>query len=233
MPSGEVDDAQPRGGAATPATGSATLLGQGYQGAVYRVETADGPVIVKKAIGRGIARALRRAMLRREYGIYQRLAGVPGVPACRGLRPGDELVLDLVPGASLREPGQPAGDRERFFAELLALIQAVHRARVAHGDLKRKDNILVGPGGHPFLIDFGTAVSAPPGSGVLRRWLFRQMRRTDLNAWVKLKYQRQWVEMDPADRKYLRPTLPEAVARRLRRAWRRLTLRRLRRPRSD
>lgn len=233
MPRGEVDDAGRQGEAVVPADCTATLLGQGYQGAVYRVDTASGPVIVKKAMGRGITRALRRAMLRREYGIYRMLAGVPGIPACHGLREGDELVLDLVPGVSLREPGQPPGDRGQFFAELLELIKAVHRAGVAHGDLKRKDNILVGPGGHPFLIDFGTAVSAPPGAGMLRRWLFRQARRTDLNAWVKLKYQRQWVEMDPADLQYHRPTLPEAVARRLRRAWRRLTLRRLRRPRAD
>ena len=225
----EPDGVGPSGPGAWPPTGAVTLLGQGYQGAVYRVETAAGPVIIKRAIGRGLARAVRRAMLRREYGIYQLLSGVAGGPACRGLRNGEELVLDYVPGPSLREPGQPPGDRPRFFAELLDLIHALHRAGVAHGDLKRKDNILVGPGGRPVLIDFGTAVSAPPGAGPLRRWLFRQVRRMDLNAWVKLKYQRQELAMDPVDRRYHRPTWPEQAARVVRRAWRRLTLRAWRR----
>lgn len=213
-----------------PAAAS-VLLGQGYQGAVYRVETDDGPVIVKKVIGRGLPRILRRAMLRREHAIYQRLAGVNGVPACRGLLGGEELVLDYVPGPSLREPGQPVADRARFFDELLAIIQAVHAAGVAHGDLKRKDNILVGPGGHPVLIDFGTAVAMPDGAGAWRRWLFQQVARIDLNAWIKLKYQRQDMPMDPGDLQYYRPSWLERTARLVRRAWRKLTLRSHRRGR--
>ncbi len=231
MVDGRAGEAGPPGAVPAATPGPAILLGQGYQGAVYRVETAAGPVIVKKAIGRGLARSLRCAMLRREYAIYQLLATVHGVPACHGLRAGEELVLDLIPGSSLREPGQPAGDRSRFFAELLGLIQAMHQAGVAHGDLKRKDNILVGPGGRPYLIDFGTAVAAPAGAGWLRRWLFSQMCRMDLNAWVKLKYQRQLAEIDPADEQYYRPTWPEQVARVMRRTWRKLSLRRLRRSR--
>jgi len=227
---GDGTDAAGAGSSAPrqPATGS-VLLGQGYQGAVYRVETDEGPVIVKKAVGRGLLRILRRAMLRREHAIYQRLAGVSGVPGCRGLLGGEELVLDYVPGPSLREPGQPAVDRGRFFDELLAVIQAVHAAGVAHGDLKRKDNILVGPGGHPVLIDFGTAVALPPGAGAWRRWLFRQVARIDLNAWVKLKYQRQGMPMDPEDLRYCRPSWLERAARLVRRAWRKLTLRSRRR----
>lgn len=222
----------PGGDRSPPAPASSTtLLGRGYQGAVYLVDGPDGPVIVKKAIGRGPARAVRRAMLRREHSIYQLLRGIPGVPRCHGLRNGEELVLEFIDGQSLRHARQTAAGREKFFAELLELIQAVHRAGVAHGDLKRKDNILLGHDGHPYLIDFGTAVSAPPGAGFMRRLLFRQLRRVDLNAWVKLKYQQQRVEMAPADRQYFDPTAPERLARVIRRAWRAVTLRRLRKSR--
>lgn len=222
----------PSGDRSPPAPASSTkLLGRGYQGAVYLVDSRDGPVIVKKAIGRGLTRAIRRAMLRREHYIYQLIREVPGVPRCHGLRDGEELVLEFIDGQSLREARPPPAGRVQFFAELLEVIQALHRAGVAHGDLKRKDNILLGRDGRPYLIDFGTAVSAPPGAGFLRRLLFRQMRRVDLNAWVKLKYQQQWVDIAPADRQYFDPTAPERVARVIRRAWRAVSLRRLRKAR--
>jgi len=213
------------------AGGEAKLLASGYQGEVYLVETPDGPLIVKRAMGGAIARAARRAMLRREYAIYRLLAGVAGVPRCLGLIGGEELVLEFVPGESLRHRRLAPAERERFFAALLEVISAVHRAGVAHGDLKRKDNILVGPGGMPCLIDFGTAVSAPPGAGWWRRLLYRQWRRVDINAWVKLKYQRRIEAISPEDRRHFRPTLPERVARLVRRAWRTATLRRRRRSR--
>lgn len=203
------------------------LLGQGYQGAVYLRETPTGPVIVKKPTGRGPLRTLRRAMLRREYGIYQRLQNVRGVPRCDGLIDGEALLLEYIVGPSLRDV-RPLGEARRlFFAELLTLIRAMHRAGVAHGDLKRKDNILVADG-RPVLIDFGTAVTVDERAGFFRRWLFRQVRRMDLNAWVKLKYQRQPGEIDPADAKLHRPTLSENIARAFRRPWRALTRRRFR-----
>jgi predicted Ser/Thr protein kinase len=210
------------------------LLARGHQGAVYLVAGPTGPLIVKKAVGPGIVRALRRAMLRREHSIYKLLDDVVGVPRCHGLREGDELILGFIDGCSLRQAKQSPAEREQFFTELLQLIQNIHRAGVAHGDLKRKDNILVGNDRHPYVIDFGTAISAPEGSGFLRRFVFRQLRRMDLNAWVKLKYQRQWSDLAPEDRQYWDPTWLERMLRPLRRAWRAVTLRRLRRAsRSD
>jgi predicted Ser/Thr protein kinase len=206
-------------------------LGSGYQGEVYLIDGPDGALIMKRPSGRGALRMVRRAMLRREHAIYQRLQGIAGVPECRGLAPDGSLLLEFIEGRSLREAALAPVERERFFAALRELITAVHRAGVAHGDLKRKDNILVAAGNRPYLIDFGTAVSALPGAGFLRRFLFRQIRRMDLNAWVKLKYQRQGVVMDAADQAHYRPTVSEAIARVLRRAWRAATFRRWRKSR--
>jgi serine/threonine protein kinase len=226
-------DRRPGEEGSAPAPGAGLLLGRGYQGEVRLLDTAAGPVIVKRPIGHGAARALRVAMLRRERAIYRRLDGVPGVPRCLA-PPGaadDELVLEYVAGPSLRDARLPAGERERFFSELLELIRAVHAAGVAHGDLKRKDNIIVGPGGRPYLIDFGTALVAPPDAGALRRRAVRHVQRMDLNAWFKLKYQRQRGAPDAADLEFYRPTLFEDFARTVRRAYRALTLRRARKAR--
>ena len=208
-----------------------TLLASGSQGAVYLAETPGGLVIVKKPLGRGLLRAARRAMLRREHVIYQRLPGIPGIPRCFGMQHGEELVLEFIDGQSLRKLNDKLADRERFFEALLELLLAIHRAGVAHGDLKRKDNILLGPGGQPYLIDFGTAVAAPPGAGLLRRFLFRQLCRMDFNAWIKLKYRGRTADISPADLPYYQPTLVEWLARVVRRAWRSVTFRHQRKAR--
>jgi serine/threonine protein kinase len=217
-----------------PASGQLSpprLLASGYQGAVYLSESPDGLIIVKRPLGHGIGRAVRRAMLRREHEIYQRLQGVSGIPRCFGLRHGEELLLEFIDGKSLRQLEGALPEREHFLAALLSVIEAMHRAGVAHGDLKRKDNILLGPDGQPYLIDFGTAVAAPPGAGLLQRLLFRQLRRMDFNAWIKLKYQRRLSEIEPADVQYHQPTGLEWLARVIRRAWRSLTFRRQRKAR--
>ncbi len=216
---------------ATVAAETSRLLASGYQGAVYLGNTPEGPVIVKKPLGRGLMRAARRAMLRREYDIYQRLTGIPGIPHCLGLQHGEELVLEFIDGRSLRKLGDELPDRERFLGALLELLLAMHRAGVAHGDLKRKDNILLGPGGQPYLIDFGTAVSAPPGAGLVRRLLFRQLRRMDFNAWIKLKYRGRTADIAAADLPYHQPTLVEWLARLVRRPWRAITFRHRRKAR--
>lgn len=212
-------------------TDASRLLARGYQGAVYLTATPAGPVIVKKPLGRGPMRAARRAMLRREFSIYQQLPGIPGIPRCLGLEHGEELVLEFIDGPSLRTLNDELPDRERFFAALLDLLLAMHRAGVAHGDLKRKNNILLGPGGQPYLIDFGTAVFAPPGAGVLRRLMFRQLRNMDFNAWIKLKYRGRVADIAPADLQYHRPTLLEWLARVVRRVWRTVTRRHQRKSR--
>ncbi len=88
--------------------------------------------------------------------MYSRLSGVTGVPRCYGLLEGCYLVLefiDAIPRYKAR-----ITDRAMFFESLLNLIRDLHKAGVAHMDLKKKDNLLVVEGHTPFVIDFGVAV---------------------------------------------------------------------------
>jgi serine/threonine protein kinase len=216
-------------GTQPPPAGQIRKLAHGYQGTVSLVEGPDGPLIVKEAMGRWPWRGLRRGMVRREHAVYARLQGIPGVPRCYGLDDGDRLLLEYVEGCSLRLADFSPAERERFFASLLQLIQAIHAAGVAHADLKRKDNILVQANGEPMLIDFGSAVI--DGPGLVRGILFRQACHLDLNAWVKLKYRRDYQQLKPADRAYYHPTWLERAARLVRETWRTLTARRWRKSR--
>lgn len=207
------------------------FLSRGYQGVVYLRDTGTRQIVVKQPMGRGLVLWLRRAMLRREYAAYQRLVGVPGVPRCFGLQDDGSLLLEFLEGEPYHETAGALRNRDRFFSELLQSILAVHAAGVAHADLKRRGNILISPDGHPILLDFGSAVLRTRRNGWLNGLLFRLICRMDLNAWVKLKYRRRYDLITAEDSGYYRPTRIEAVARVVRRLWRKLTGRQLRKAR--
>lgn len=207
------------------------FLSRGYQGVVWLRDTGADRVVVKQAMGRGLALWLRRLMLRREFAAYQRLHGVPNVPRCLGREADGSLLLEFLEGEPFRETAAALTDRERFFSELLRSILAVHAAGVAHADLKRRGNILISPDGRPVLLDFGSAALRSRRGGWLNGLLFRQVCRMDLNAWVKLKYRRRYDLIAAEDRAYYHPTSVEAVARSARRLWRKLSGRQLRKAR--
>ncbi len=209
------------------------LLGRGYQAAAYLLETSAGPVVVKKAHTSPLVHRIGLRALQREAAVYERLRGIRGVPRSYGLLRG-HLVLEHIAGASLRQEGERIADRERFFALLLETIDAMHAAGVAHGDLKRKDNILVGEGEQPYVIDFGIAWCADADAPRWRRRIFDMLCQMDYNAWLKLKYRRRFEDADDvstADAARYRPLWLERTARAVRIPWQFISLRRLRRRR--
>lgn len=218
--------------AAAIESGDGRELGRGYQASVHLYRTSAGDVVVKKPHRGGPLAPLWRALLKREHAVYTRLADIPGIPRSFGLVGGELLALEFVAGPSLREHEARIADREAFFAKLLATVRAMHAAGVAHGDLKRKDNLIVGPGERPYLIDFGIAVRRSATNELFNRCVFAPLVQMDLNAWVKLKYGRR---IDPAtepdvlspdDAAILKPLPIERLARAVRVPWQALTLRR-------
>jgi serine/threonine protein kinase len=212
--------------------GAGRELGSGYQASVHLYHTSAGDVVVKRPHGNGPLAGLWRSLLRREEAVYDRLDGIAGIPRSWGLVRGEYLALQFVAGPSLREHEAKLADREAFFVKLLTTLEAMHAAGVAHGDLKRKDNIIVGPGEQPYLVDFGIAVRRSDTSSLFNRLVFERLVQMDLNAWIKLKYGRR---IDPeVDRGVLsdddaaiyRPLLIERLARAVRVPWQALTLRR-------
>jgi len=191
---------------------------------VRRFATPVGDVVVKSPHPGALLGRLGRIAIRREHAVYEQLAGIPGIPRAFGLACGTHLVLEHVAGPSLRVREQSLAERERFFAQLLGTVLAMHAAGVTHRDLKRKDNIIVGPGEIPYLIDFGIARRG--GRGWIGRRLYAIGRQMDLNAWIKLKHGRRPGTLPPEDAALYRPLWIERVARWIRIPWQKLTLRR-------
>jgi predicted Ser/Thr protein kinase len=210
-------------------------LGRGYQARTELLDTPAGRFVLKRARGPWPWRSLGEALIRREHAIYRRIAGIPGIPRCLALIDDRLLVLEHIAGGTFRRRETEIGDWEQFFARLLETIRAIHAAGVAHGDLKRKDNILVGADERPYIVDFGVASVKRASSLSWGNAVFRWMRQYDYNAWVKLKYRRSVDALSAEDAALYRPTATERIARVIRVPWHALTLQRLRRriwPRS-
>ena len=190
------------------------ILAVSNQGTIlhYRGEGED--LIVKSAMGRGALRLLRQRTLLREYEAYRRMEGVAGIPRCHGLVAGRYLVLEFIRGTPFRQAQWQ--DRDRWFAEFLAVLQAIHARGVSHGDLKSKTNILVTEDEKPCVIDFGTAFVSKPGFHPVNNWLFEHGRRMDLNAWVKHKYHGRYADVSEEDRELLDYSFIEYWVRKLR-----------------
>ncbi len=108
----------------------------------------------------------------------------------------------------------------------------MHAAGVAHGDLKRKDNIIVGRGRAAVshrLRDRRAAQRVERGSAAA---CSSTTRRCDYNAWIKLKYGRRIdpaevaALLSPEDAALYRPLWTERIARAVRVPWQKITLRR-------
>ncbi len=193
------------------ARGEGRVLGRGYQATVELYSTPGGDAVVKRAHGTGPLGPLYRYLLRREHAVYEQLAGVPGVPRTYGLIDEKHLALEYIAGPSLRSHEHELADRAGFFAALLETLRAMHAAGVAHADLKRKANIIVGPGERPWLIDFG--IAARRGTSALGRSWFEHAVQGDYNAWIKLKYGRRIEPAEAAERAIARgrSALPTAL----------------------
>ncbi len=208
------------------ASNPGTLLGRGYQATVHRYASPLGEVVVKRPHDTFPLRQLGLAALRREQQVYERLENVPGIPRSYGLVDDHYLVLEAIDGPSLRDHEPHLEDRERFFAHLFDTIAAMHAAGVAHGDLKRKDNVLVGSGERPHIIDFGVATLKQHPARTWNSMRFAWFAQLDVNAWLKLKYRRNMSKLSPEDAELYRPLWLERIARWIRIPWQKLTLRR-------
>ena len=119
-------------------------------------------------------------------------------------------MLEFIDGIPIRNA--QITDRDLFFNALLKLIKELHKAGVAHTDLKKKDNLLVVKGHTPYVIDFGVAVIRKQGFAPLNHYLYNLSRKFDFNAWVKLKYNGRYENIVDEDREYFNRTVIEKVS---------------------
>lgn len=123
---------------------------------------------------------LGRFLTRREARMYSELNGTPGIPAYIGTLPKEAGFLhEFVPGHPMAR-NECVGDE--FFGQLQALLSHLHERQIAYVDLNKRQNVLVGDDGRPYLIDFQISLQLPRGRlgrmGPLR-WLLARFQHGD------------------------------------------------------
>lgn len=105
-------------------------------------------------------------LARNERTILDRMADHPGVPRCLGDVVADRQILSNAVSRAYIE-GRPLGRRDQvddaFFPGLQSILEAMHRRGLAYVDLHKRENVLVGDDGRPYLIDFQISFAAPAG----------------------------------------------------------------------
>lgn len=114
-----------------------------------------------------------------EHENLRRCQGLKGVPRIRETRCAGVVAHDFVPGRSLAHHRRVS---DTFFRQLFVLLDEIHDLDIAYVDLEKKDNVLVGDDGQPYLIDFQIALRVP--ALLLRflppvRWILHRLQRSD------------------------------------------------------
>jgi hypothetical protein len=149
-------------------------------------------------------RWLGRLLASREQAFHDRLAGLEGVPASLGpVRIDGTVLAHAVARRFIQGHALAADERvdDSFFPRLRRLLAEVHRRDVAHVDLHKRENILVGSDGRPHLIDFQISFALPrlPLVRTLLRPLLAMLQQCDDYHLLKheLKYRPDLVSLDP------------------------------------
>jgi len=123
--------------------------------------------------------AIGRWLAHREARAYATLHDVEGVPRFLGMWQDNGFVHEYVEGHPLRRHEIV---NDEFFPRLAALLAAVHAHDMAYVDLEKRENILVGDDGKPYLIDFQISFMLPAGRwkrSRLARFLLRRLQESD------------------------------------------------------
>jgi hypothetical protein len=155
---------------------------------------------------------LGRALANRERWFMRQLSGIQGIPVSlgdvrvAGVPLANAVAHEWIAGHALAE-GEWVDDR--FFPTLTAILGAVHRRGVAHVDLHKRENLLVGDDGQPHLIDYQISFGLQPGgvAALLGGGLLRLLQRSDLYHLLKhrVKHRPDQVGLSLDDMNRMRP----------------------------
>lgn len=99
---------------------------------------------------------LGELMRAHEEAIYRDLAGVAGVPRWVGSLGSAGYAIEHIDGVPLDHlaDAPPPG----FFDRLRKVFDEIHARGVGYSDANKRSNILVGPGGEPFVVDYQISI---------------------------------------------------------------------------
>ncbi len=128
-----------------------------------------------------------RFLVWRESRALRKLEDLAGVPRLYRVVDGLALVLEEIPGTSLADLETERVLSEDFFAACQQLVSLFHERGIAHCDLKRAPNIILGSNGHPNIVDWAAAIRQSEFSVYPLNRIYRRFLLDDELAIIKLK----------------------------------------------
>jgi len=128
-----------------------------------------------------------RFLVWREKKAYEKLKGIKGVPVFYGSINGLALIMEEIPGKSIKAVHRSTGIPEQFFLDLHDLLDTIHARGIAHCDLKRAPNIILGHDGKPCLVDWSASIFKSEFRFFPLSLIFKRFVKDDMNAIIKLK----------------------------------------------
>ncbi len=156
---------------------------------VWRIEENEVRAIVKDfSSNRFFFRnTVGRFLVRREAKAYEKLVSLEGVPTLYRVIDGLALVIEEIPGIDLGTAKRGTRLPENFFNALKNLVESYHERGLAHCDLKRAGNILLGHDGLPYIIDWAAVIFKTEFRLFPLNYIYKRMIRDDYNAITKRK----------------------------------------------
>ncbi len=130
-------------------------------------------------------------LTRHESRLYRMTGSVDGIPAFLGHHGAAGFIHEYIPGRPLQKEDRPG---DQFFPRLSAILDHIHAAGAAYVDLEKRENILLGDDGKPYLIDFQISWHWPANRGgntTFARFVLAVLQQSDryhlLKHWRRLR----------------------------------------------
>ena len=156
---------------------------------LWVVEEEGVRVVVKDFSANGFLfrNVIGRFLIWREGKALRRLKGVQGIPTFYRIIDGIALIMEEIPGRNLEEIEREQSMSKAFFDEMKDLVDRFHQRGVAHCDLKRAPNTLVGPENAPYIVDWGASIFDSEFRCFPINKIYRRFLHDDYMAIVKQK----------------------------------------------
>jgi RIO-like serine/threonine protein kinase len=155
-----------------------------------------------------------RFLVWREAKALKKLGGLKGVPGLYRVIGGLCLVIEEIPGKTLKQIQDEGRLPDGFFDDLRDLVDRFHENGMAHCDLKRAENILLGDDGSPYVIDWAASISRSEFGLPLLDLIYKRFMKDDYNAITKRKLVHSPELVNPEEREeYLYQSRAERTVR--------------------
>jgi serine/threonine protein kinase len=187
--------------------------------AVWVTEVCGKRMVVKDFSDNGFLfrNTVGRFLIWRESRAYGILEGIEGVPECYGTLQGLSLLTEEIPGNGMEKWKKHGRLPEGFFNDLHGLLEGCHHRGIAHCDLKRSANVILGHDGRPYIIDWAASISEKEFRFYPLNRIYRRFVLDDHMAVIKLQLRHEPETVTLEDReRYAHRGIGEKIVRSLR-----------------